>query len=190
MEKTTFTRAELVQFGRQLLKKHNIETGVSHADVENYTGEVLETCDYVVLSHHSEGGIQSIQRKPDGTVFQIGERVSNGGPMCGKIIKITTDQAVNNPDGTDATIWTDYSGVGMNLASVSHVPTLPCRFQYGQAVAVNLPGFFIKHAVVIKAHFPHNGVQYDLQIWWKIPGEGDCSTRIYNVDEQILEGVI
>lgn len=188
MEKKTFTRSELVQFGNSLLNKHNVKESVTHADVENYTGEILETVDYkVVATNPSTGEIQSIRRKWDNSKFTIGDRVSNGGPMCGKITKITTDQAVNNPNGTDATIWTDYSGVGMNLGSIDHVPELPSRFQHGDAVRVNLPGFLIDNAVVTKVHFANSKVFYDLEIWWKIDGIGDCSTRVHNVSELIIE---
>lgn len=195
MEKNTFSRAELVQFGNSLLKKHKVESEVHHADIENFTGIIFETDFYVVKNVSSESGeIQSIIRKVDGEVFSIGDRVTNGTPMCGRIKKITTDQTVNNPHGRDATVWTDYSGIGMNLASLVHVPTLPSRFQHGDSVEVNLPGFRIKHAVVIKVHFAKAKVQYDLAIHFRMSRDnslgfsaGDCSTRIYNVDETILE---
>lgn len=125
----------------------------------------------------------SVKRKVDGEVFTIGDRVSNGTPMCGRIMRFDAGKAVNNPQGEDITVFTDYSGVGMNMASLSKVPVLPSRFQQGDAVCIKFSSLSISRAVVIQVHFTHNKIRYDLEVWI---GAG-TSTRVYNIDEAIIE---
>ena len=66
---------------------------------------------------------------------------------------------------------------------------LPSKFQIGEKVSVNFQklGFYVHEAIVIKIHFTHNKVSYDLDVQFDNGDNniGTC-TRIYNVDSLIV----
>ena len=133
---------------------------------------------------------QSIRRNDDGEIFSLGDRVSNGLSMCGLITKFWVSES-------DIFVSHSYSGVDMSVSSLQHVAETPSKFQQGDAVCINKTHWVtpvagpvyekvmisIPRAVVIKVHMTGKTVSYDLQVWLN---NGD-STRLYNIEEKILE---
>lgn len=118
----------------------------------------------------------SVKRHVDGEIFTIGDRVTNGTDMVGAIREFGF---LND----SLFVTTSWSGVGMNLDSLVKVPVLPSRFQTGDTVSIKFKKLSVPLAYVIKVHFTHKKVQYDLEINLS----GKASTRLYNVDENIVE---
>jgi hypothetical protein len=67
-------------------------------------------------------------------------------------------------------------------------PKLPSRFKHGDIVSVNVKGFMIDKAEVLKVHFTESKVFYDLGIEFDYsePNLPKGYTRIYNVDSAFL----
>ncbi len=120
-------------------------------------------------------------------VFTLGDYVTNGTKMKGRITKFTLSE-----DLTTLFVYTDWSNVGMELASIYKIMELPSRFQLNDEVSVRFrPDFVINHAKVIKVHFTENKVQYDLEVKINIEGNpnypsGHTTSRIYNIDSEIV----
>lgn len=150
-----------------------------HADgsTEFFPFEILAWLSKPEGSHVNDPDFRpySIKRVVDGEVFTLADRVTNGTPLCGKILEFTMGQNM-------IFVRTDYSNVGINLDSCIKVPTLPCAHQMGDVVACKFVALNIPRAVVRQVHFIAGKVKYDLEIWLK-----GTSTRVYNVDEAILE---
>lgn len=123
---------------------------------------------------------EKIERMQDGELFSIGDIVTNGqdSPMVGAIQRFQIDN-------DDIYVYTSYSGVGMNMSSISKVVRLPCKYQMGEKVSVSEGvNVSIKTAVVIAVHFYKSKVKYDIDVWMD-----KFSTRFYNVDEFILKPI-
>lgn len=126
-----------------------------------------------------------VQRQPDGITFKIGDFVSNGTKMRGKITAFHRNTAVNrDPNDNDLVVDHTWSGVGMYLSNLRHeepLPELPSSHQLDDVVKVK---FTEKQetpfrAQILAVHFYGVGkVKYDLEIF-TTPSD---STRIYNVD--------
>lgn len=94
--------------------------------IENYPNnwELQKQLDYEIIEIDKENKIISIKRISDGVCFRIGDEVKNSVRMRGKIIKIEIPVLVNRPNNKDIFITTDWSNVGMNLASIEHCKKL------------------------------------------------------------------
>lgn len=119
--------------------------------------------------------VKTIQRFSDGVQFSIGDVVTNGTKMKGKITKFNFSFKDN-----DVFVNTDWSGIGMNLDSLSHPTLLPSKFQISDKVWFTLYTTNIS-SVVIAVHFYLNKVKYDLEIY-----EGNKPRRIYNIEESMI----
>lgn len=119
-----------------------------------------------------ESGVKlhSVKRTVDGEVFTIGDLVTNELKMKGTIT------GFNILEG-ELFVSHTWSGVGMNLNSLSKIIELPSQHQIGNEVWLTLWSSPIAseiHAV----HFYEGKVKYDLIVFG---GNGD-QTRLYNVD--------
>jgi hypothetical protein len=126
----------------------------------------------------------SVIRESDDDVFTIGDFVTNGTKMRGRIERFEL-----SPDLDDLYVYTDWSGIGMNLDSVTKVIMLPSQHQVGDKVEfyLTLPPYWPKQpgfdARVNAVHFFHNKVKYDLEIYYKNEAG---STRLYNIDSDLV----
>lgn len=78
------------------------------------------------------GKMQSILRLSDQQIFTIGDFVTNGTKMRGKIESFETDEKVKNrKPGSPIEIFviTDWSGIGMDLDSIYHAESIRNRKQ-------------------------------------------------------------
>lgn len=123
---------------------------------------------------------QSVRRDYDQEVFNLGDRVTNGTQMKGKITKF---------DLLEEKIYvlTTWSGIGMNLDSLIKIPLLPSKFMEGDSVILCLKQG-TKEAVeiyarVLAVHFYGKSTKYDLNI--KLNKEQE--TRFYNIEESFLK---
>ncbi len=119
---------------------------------------------------------QAVKRTSDGEVFAIGDTVSNGTKMRGKIISFEMLEGEVYAKHT-------WSNVGMNLRDLTNIAKLPAQFQIGDKVNVSFKQTYGLEpwecdAEIKAVHFFSNKVKYDLEI----PIEGDSPTRIYNID--------
>lgn len=129
----------------------------------------------------------SVKRHFDGEVFTIGDRVTNGTQMVGLVEEFSF---LNG----QVFVKTDWSGVGMNLDSLSKEPIVPSKFQIRQVVTLSFPEQNAKLDATVRAVHFHGGIQnsdgnyarerYDLDVW--IGEGGNSSTRLYNVDVNLL----
>lgn len=141
---------------------------------------------------------KSVRRTTDGVVFSIGDMVTNDPEnpkgMKGAIIGFEPDDTVNG-DGSGLWVSHTWSGVGMNLASLSHVVekkkdiktnTLPAAFQPEDFCCVQFGEGTTKFGgQVVKVSFSRSKVLYDIEI-----GVGkDVVTRLYNVDSAFVSKV-
>lgn len=133
---------------------------------------------------------QSIIRLSDGKVFSIGGHVTNGTQMHGRI-----ERFEYSFKGNDIYVFTDWSGVGMNLASLAEYRPLPSGHQLGEPVHLVFGNEgTLTHCKVIKVHFTESKVLYDIEVsgnfdaWKDVVDQEDVkknniwSTRLYNVD--------
>lgn len=124
----------------------------------------------------------SVKRLPDGEIFTLGDLVTNGTQMVGKITGFSFLEDNVYVDHT-------WSGIGMNLDSLSkhEVTELPTKVQLNQIVTVS----FLKgkgYCTVRAIHIFLDRVKYDLGVWL---GDGSVDdpereTRIYNVDQEFV----
>lgn len=145
--------------------------------------KIIET-DFEVLTYLGNSqAIESVMRFSDGKTFSIGDHVTNGTRMHGKITKLEYDLKDN-----EIFVKTDWSGIGMNLSSLSHVVELPCKFQIGDGVLLRLSEEALvgTEAWVHAVHFYRGHVKYDLVVQYdkKDPRK---ETRVYNVEEKFLK---
>ncbi len=119
---------------------------------------------------------KSILRLHDGEVFSLGDYVTNGTQMKGNIEKFDFSFR-----GNDVFVYTDWSGIGMNLDSLIHTQPLPCKFQIGKTVLLNVGEQLLK-ATVLVVHFSTSKIKYDLEVKIKEMG----LNRFYNIDESLL----
>ena len=120
----------------------------------------------------------SVQRS-DGEIFTIGDRVTNGTQMTGNI----TEFGLLNGQIFVTTTW---SGVGMNLDSLSKVIKLPSRYQAGDLCKVSYFGQAVfPHCWIHKVHFSNAKVFYDLNVMMSIGGKSQ-SFRLYNVESDFI----
>lgn len=117
----------------------------------------------------------SIRRESDSEVFTIGDRVTNGTQMTGKITGFEFLEGYVYVNHT-------WSGVGMDLDSLSKVNELPSKHQIGDKVtlAINQAPNRVCSLIVyvINVHFFENKVKYDLEV----PLQKGDTTRFYNID--------
>ncbi len=145
-------------------------------DYEKFT--ILSFCENKSGTSDSSFKPYAVKRDWDGEVFTINDEVSNGTQMRGLI---TGFDFLENKVYVNHT----WSGIGMNLGSLSKIPVLPSAFQVNQVVHVkfNKNGESIT-ATVRGVHFYRGKVKYDLGLWL---GDGSVDdpeneTRIYNID--------
>lgn len=110
--------------------------------------------------------------------FAIGDYVTNGTKMKGKIIRFELSN-----DLQSLFVYTDWSNVGMNLESVYKIEQLPAQHQIGDKVNFSITQSFGESpypftAEVKAVHFYAGKVKYDLEI----PIAEEAPTRIYNID--------
>lgn len=145
-------------------------------DFEKFT--ILSFCENKSGTADSSFKPYAVKRDWDGEVFTINDEVTNGTKMTGNI---TGFHFLENKVYVDHT----WSGVGMNLGSLSKIISLPSAFQVDQVVRLR----FQKNgdpitATVRGVHFYKGKVKYDLGLWL---GDGsvddpETETRVYNVD--------
>jgi hypothetical protein len=120
----------------------------------------------------------SIKREWDGEIFTINDEITNGTQMRGSITGFEFLEG-------KVYVRHTWSGVGMNLGSLSKIATLPSAFQIDQVVNVQFKkGTYALNATVRGVHFYRGKVKYDLGLWL---GDGsvddpETETRIYNID--------
>lgn len=112
----------------------------------------------------------SVMRTSDKEVFTIGDIVTNGTRMTGEITGFSLLEG-------EIFIEHTWSGIGMNLESLSKVITLPSQFQIGDAVWFRLWSTDLV-TEVLAVHFYPGKVKYDLKV---LVGSGE-TTRLYNID--------
>lgn len=135
---------------------------------------------------------KTIKRLWDTQVFSIGDFVTNGTKMRGYIEKF--DYSFQ---GDEVYVYTDWSGVGMNLASIEHKLKLPSLHQVGDQVTLSFgTSGLVNNCQVIKVHFTNSKVLYDVEVIGNFDSEvhygivdrkevkenNIWSTRLYNID--------
>lgn len=125
----------------------------------------------------------SVKRFSDEKIFTIGDTVTNGTQMIGQI---TSFEML---DG-EVFVRHTWSGVGMNLDSLTKIIKLPSRHQVGDKVKFSITQNFgdnpYPFTAEIKAvHFYVGKVKYDLEI----PIEDESPTRIYNIDSCFVQPI-
>jgi len=126
---------------------------------------------------------QTIQRNRDEEKFSLGDYVTNGTKMKGVIERF--DYSFQNDE---VYVYTDWSGVGMNLNSISHAIKLPSAHQIGNPVWLLFgEEGTLKNCEIIKVHFAESKVLYDVEVKGKYYQSdshpaGEWATRLYNVD--------
>lgn len=122
-----------------------------------------------------------VQRISDNTIFKLGDRVTNGSPIKGKIILFSVL-------GEDMYVTTTWSGIGMALNEIYFIQILPSHHQLGDKVTVSYgDGVKIYGAWVIKIHFTESKVSYDVEFPIVVDGRGYSTTRMYNIDSVFVE---
>lgn len=119
----------------------------------------------------------SVKRLRDKQVFTVGDYVTNGTQMQGKI----TGWSLH--EGTLFVSHT-WSGIGMGLDSLEHCAkgeTLPSAWQMEDSVTLTFSPIDPLVAIVKGVHFYKGKVKYDLELLLD-----DSTTRIYNVDSIYL----
>lgn len=124
----------------------------------------------------------SVKRLLDGEIFTLGDMVTNGTQMVGKITGFSFLEDKVYVDHT-------WSGIGMNLDSLTkyRIKELPTKIQLNQVVNAS----FLKGkglCTIRGIHFFIDRVKYDLGVWL---GDGSVDnpereTRIYNVDQEFI----
>lgn len=126
----------------------------------------------------------SIKRLSDGVIFSIGDYVTNGTKMMGHITHF--DYCF----GTDEVfVEHDWSGIQMNLDSLSHINKLPSQHQIGNKVTVDFgkTGKLIG-GCIIKVHFTQSKVFYDIDLYIEsMDGKIGDYTRIYNIESDFVK---
>lgn len=151
-------------------------------DYEKFT--ILSFCENKSGTRDAAFKPYAIRREWDGEVFAINDEVTNGTQMKGNI---TGFEFLENKVFVSHT----WSGIGMNLGSLSKVPILPSAYQVDQVVKVKFKkeGESIS-ATVRGVHFFRGKVKYDLGLWLDDGGVSESSsndqTRIYNVDSMYV----
>lgn len=124
----------------------------------------------------------SVKRLHDGEIFTLGDLVTNGTQMVGKItgFKLLEDKVY---------VSHTWSGIGMGLDSLKKhkIKELPSDIQLNQVVIAS----FLKGrglCTVRGIHFFPDRIKYDLGVWL---GDGSVDdpereTRIYNVDQEFI----
>lgn len=121
---------------------------------------------------------KSIKRLSDNKIFSIKDFVTNGTQMRGEIIDF--ELSFKNLDVFVKTTW---SGVEMNLDSLTHIELLPSKYQIGQKV--NIQGNEDKLTIIKAVHFYNDTTKYDIELFLN----GGKQTRLYNISEDLLENV-
>jgi hypothetical protein len=157
------------------------------------------TLNFAILSYENNENSTpySVRRFSDDEVFTVGDFVSNGTKIKGKIL------AFNLYTNTDGNLMmfveTDWSKVGMGLDDIFKLVITPSKFQVMETVSVhfgqeNPDGDVPVRPMagkVLAVHFYKDShknsvrIKYDVEI--KIAFEE--STRIYNIDEKFLWGI-
>lgn len=137
----------------------------------------------VVAFQGNSSEAETIKRISDGEVFTIGNYVTNGTKMKGSIERFSysfKDDMVF--------VYTDWSGVGMNLDSLQHTTKLPSKHQIGHPVTVVFhPAKMLRDCEVIKVHFTESKVLYDLELMYHDNNGKKCFTRLYNIEEEFVK---
>lgn len=131
------------------------------------------------------------QRGADRVIFKIKDLVTNGTKMRGKITHFQLDIESN-----EIFIYTDWSGVGMNLDSVEHVKenkdvkvsVLPSAFQPEDFCVIDFLNGIRLSGQIIKVAFTKSKVTYDIEI---TVGQDDSVsvTRLYGVDSTFVRRI-
>lgn len=125
----------------------------------------------------------SIRRTSDGEVFSVGDYVTNGTKMKGYIEKFEYSFKSD-----DIFVYTDWSGVGMNLGSLQLANRLPSGHQIGDKVVLSFGSEgSLNNCTVNKVHFSAGKVMYDVEVHGRYEQTsehpaGIWTTRLYNVD--------
>ena len=129
----------------------------------------------------------SVERRTDGVffdgIFTIGDYVTNGTQMKGHIerFELSTDLKT-------LFVYTDWSGVGMNLDSIKKIERLPSKHQVGDVVKFYLVEDSKGVAANIRAvHFYFDKVKYDIEVVSEANSGGLNYTRLYNVDSNLIK---
>lgn len=120
--------------------------------------------------------VESVQRVRDGKIFKLKDFVTNGTPMKGYITKF-----VWSSRSQDFFIEHTWSGIGMNVDSLSEGILLPSKFQIGHFMDISLGvAGTLLGCEVIKVHFAVNKILYDVEVTISKTEK----TRIYNIEEK------
>lgn len=137
------------------------------------------------ITEQKDDVIISFRRNHDKKEFKLGDVVTNGTQMKGKILSIDM-RARESTEEITLFVITSWSGIGMNYESIRHTAMLPSKFEVGHEVQT-MSGFskdlLIRKAEVLKVHFGVNNISYDLEV--KLEPNG--TVRVYNVTEELLE---
>lgn len=134
---------------------------------------------------------KSVKRISDNKVFSLGDKVTNGTKMKGKIEKFEFSFKTS-----EVFIYTDWSGIGMSLESIYKPEDLPSRFQLSDKVTIDFGTCGkIENCIIIKVHFTNSKVLYDVEFYGKTIGEininqgkpENFTTRLYNIDSDFVK---
>jgi len=147
--------------------------------------ELLEAFEIIAFAPNPEGQSSTsftptiIRRLHDQVNFSVGDIVTNGTIMGGRILSFHTLKG-------RVYVITTWSNVGMNLASLSKVPLLPSKFQPWDLVSINLRGISVPLAWITKVHFSGSTFQYDITTNVEGQSTHTKQVRLYNLPEEIL----
>lgn len=133
-----------------------------------YTFNVISFADKNFTPHT----VERLLHKEFDSSFSIGDLVTNEHGMRGQITRFSLSEDLHN-----MYVYTDYSGVGFNLAAAHKVILLPSQHQINDRIIMQIG----KECVPIDGnvrcvHFYEGKVKYDLELLT------DVITRVYNVD--------
>lgn len=131
---------------------------------------------FEVISYTEDKKIHSVKRFSDGQTFTIGDYVTNGTKMQGKIEEF---ELFSRNDSGELTMYvtTDWSKVGMGLDDIQKTSPLPSQHQIGHYINFQIEQMKVR-AEILSVHFYEGKVKYDLELKLK----DKSATRIYNVD--------
>lgn len=146
---------------------------------------ITETKDFRIIARMDNGYPSTVVRLSDNKTVCIGDLVTNGTKMKGKVEGFHLTVSETNGE---LIMWIDHdwSKVGMALADIKDAIWLPSRYQVGHECSIGFGAIAIPVATVMAVHFYEGKVKYDLEI--KIAM--NTYTRIYNVDSGICEDPI
>jgi hypothetical protein len=141
--------------------------------MNNYSFNVIAFANKQFYPHT----VERLVNKEFDETFAIGDMITNEHGMRGKITRFKLDE-----DLKTIYVYTDWSGIGFNLAAANKVILLPSRCQVNDQIYFTINEQPIE-GNVRGVHFYESKVKYDLEL------KTDIISRIYNVDSVFVSPV-